>query len=1190
MSISIRFDNNNMPIEPTLVLMTRSGKKLGAINVHNINATDNLNSYSELFFSVNKTDAEEIWDSIVDFKLVWVREWNQVYEIYVEYKESQGFIKNVTAKSLGHAELSQINIYNLNANNDTDIENDDVRTVLYNSSDHSHSLLHRIIDEKAPHYTVNHVDTWIRSIQRTFEFNNINILEAFNQIAEELDCIILVDTSIDGTNGLIKREINVYDLEYYCSGSNCNYRGNFVDTCPICGGTNILPGYGNDTTIFVSADNLSDEIDLSVNTDSVKNCFKLEAGDELMTATVMNCNPNGSQYLWYITDETKADMPSNLVDKIEDYDELYEDYQTTHSYDLSSATTNFNTVANTYKTYDASLKTITSPVAGFQNLMESYYDAIDLRIFVSDKCMPEITIPSTTAATQVGLLTNVSLSPVAVQSLDTVSTATATSYVLAIAKTFINSNYELDATATTGVSKTTVDGVVTAATWTGTFTATSYSDETDSATSSAITVSLTDNYSDFLKQRIKKILSSDEDDNDNNLGIIALFNKTLDTDTTPNFYTELHKYSLSSLKIFESCCQGCLDVLISIGAGNTNTWYDDSLNLNDNYDDDVAVVTYTGTSSTGGTVNYYRSFYKPYYKRLLAIQSEIVTREGELAKVDAMMDLIQEKVADTQEALDFRAYLGTTLWNIFSSYRRDDVFSNENFVSDGLDNAELFNMAREFLNDATKEIYKSANLQHSITATLSNLLVMKEFAPIVDYFKVGNWIRVRIEDNIYKLRLISYSVDFDNLSNITVEFSDITRMIDGLSDIESLLNSASSMATSYDYVKRQSKKGLASNEQLRHWVEDGLSLTNLKIVSTAEEQDVAFDEHGILAREYLPLTDEYDDKQLKIINRGLYVTNDKWQTCKAGIGDFLFYDPEEGEVVEGYGVIADTIVGKIILGQEVGIYNAEGSVTINEDGMKICADLTYDDTTDTMFRIQRKVTDNTSELGYKIEDLLYLDTNGDLVVNGTLKVYTGGNSSPSSIVDMTDGIQATDVDAMIDEANALLERSLKSYSDGKLSDAQNVLNGSISDVESRLNQGLANAANDIISDMTEVIDNKLYNLTGEDGTGSISQMIADSAESLMAYTDLRLSNELAPINSYMEMTSSGLKIGAENSAYYTIMGNSEIGFYHNNEKVAYISDQHLYINNATINDRFLVGNYFFNVNADGGMTVVWIDD
>ena len=72
----------------------------------------------------------------------------------------------------------------------------------------------------------------------------------------------------------------------------------------------------NITSIFVSTDNLANTVTLKTDVDSVKNCFRLEAGDDLMTSTIRSCNPNGSQYLWYISDITKSDMSDELRNRL----------------------------------------------------------------------------------------------------------------------------------------------------------------------------------------------------------------------------------------------------------------------------------------------------------------------------------------------------------------------------------------------------------------------------------------------------------------------------------------------------------------------------------------------------------------------------------------------------------------------------------------------------------------------------------------------------------------------------------------------------------------------------------------------------------------------------------------------------------------------------------------------------------
>lgn len=87
----------------------------------------------------------------------------------------------------------------------------------------------------------------------------------------------------------------------------------------------------------------------------------------------------------------------------------------------------------------------------------------------------------------------------------------------------------------------------------------------------------------------------------------------------------------------------------------------------------------------------------------------------------------------------------------------------------------MFSRAREFIEVASKEIFRSATLQHSITSNMKNLLAMQEFSPLVDYFSVGNWIRIKTDGEVYRLRLLSYEIDFSDLTNISVEFSDVQK-------------------------------------------------------------------------------------------------------------------------------------------------------------------------------------------------------------------------------------------------------------------------------------------------------------------------------------------------------------------------------------------------------------------------------
>lgn len=972
MAVRIKFDNTHNVIQPTFVLATRAGYKLGTIPATNISISDNFNSSFELEFQVNQTDNGQkyhLWDKISDFKLVWCREWDVWFEMYVSVQDDNETVKDVSCISLGEAELSQINLYNIEINTEDDIARDDyVPTILYNEENAKGSLLDRIM-EKAPHYKIKHVDASIAKLQRTFTFDGKSLYDAFQEIAEELDCIFVIDSGTDD-DGSISRSVSVYDLEAYCV--ECGHRDNFTRKCPKCGSDNILTGYGQDTSIFVSTENLADNITFKTDTDSVKNCFRLEAGDDLMTAAIRSCNPNGSQYIWYISDETKSDMSDELTQKLADYDKTYDYYYGEHETTLSGQIVeDYNELITKYHEYNKDLRTMPKSIVGYPALMNVYYDTIDLYLFLHDSFMPSPELSRTTAALQAARLGSNTLSPVAVQDVSKCSASTASSAVLSVAKTIVDPRYQVK------VKNSAFSENI----WVGNFIVTNYSDETDTAESVMATVLVNDDYETFTKQKIDKILKNATDDNNAN-DIASLFKLALS-----QFKTEIKKYCLTSLNTFSDACQSCLDILIEQGIADRETWADQNPDL-------------------------YTTLYLNYYDKLSALNDEIKLRESEIAivmgiydtdgdlKTDGVQTLVEKEKVKIQDALNMEKYLGEDLWLEFISYRREDTYSNDNYISDGLDNGELFNRALEFIETAKKEIYKSATLQHSLSASLKNLLVMKEFEPIVDKFSVGNWIRVKIDNEVYRLRLISYSIEFDDLDGISVEFSDVKKYADSVSDSESILNQAASMATSYDAVTRQASQGNKSKQQLSEWVSKGLALTKMKIIDNADNQNITWDSHGLLCREYRPTTDDYSDKQLKIINRGLYLTDDNWLTSKAGIGDFTFYNPESGKMEEAYGVIADTLVGNLILSEKVGVYNTNNSIVMDENGLTITTDATSEGVNNMALTVQRTTLDAD---GNEIKTpVMYLDGNGNLVMTGSLKIQAASDTSVNTLNDLCD--------------------------------------------------------------------------------------------------------------------------------------------------------------------------------------------
>ena len=1155
MAIKIYFDAQHNPEKPTFNLATRKGiKYAGILPAENIIVSDRMNDVSEVTFKIRKyVDGVKyhLWDCLKDFKLLYCREWNMWLETKVELDESTETIKTVYGTNLGRSELTNNAIlHNIEINTELDISRDDYDpdypTIIYRPNNHPEaSLLHRIM-EKVPSYKVRHVDPSIANLQRVFTFDGISVYEAFKKIEEELDCIFVFHTAYQ--DGSICREISVYDLHSWCDA--CGYRGDFLDVCSKCGNTGedtlkaIHHGYGNDTTIFVTSDELADNIQYVTDTDSVKNIFYLEAGDDLMTATVRNCLPDGSGYLRGITAETREDMSSELQGKLIEYDNLYQEYQTTKEINIDkTSVTSYNDLVEDYiEKYDLCIcsncgkKSAIKPktecpnchststdycqqlekinkegiIIGYPSLMKTYYDTIDFTLFLQSEMMPRIENAKPDINSQRSLLQS-SLTSVSVQNIGSATDITVNNAVLSMAKVLIDPRYEVEISSSSVtdtawevdeegnyVLNAKNEKIPTKKEWCGYFVITDLSNESSKTTTSEKAIVVNNDYESYVKQKLDKALAKlDSVD----VSISGLFELSESGDENSPFARELKNYCLARLSSFRDACQTCLDILIEYGASE-----------------------YTSDAY---------QLYLSYYKKLQLLDDELKIRTREIQIITGIQDAngkttqsgiqtyLIEEIEYIQSQLNLENYLGRELWCELCNYCREDTYSNENYISDGLDNKGLFEMAQSFIEEAKRELFKSANLQHSISCSLKNLLTIPKFAAFVEYFELGNWIRVQIDDIVYRLRLISYEIDYDNIEHISVEFSDVMKTLDGMSDAQSVIEQMQVIGGSYTSVKQQAQKGEESKKVLDNWIYNSMALTNMKIVGNADNQDIVWDSHGLLLRMYYPESDNFDNRQVKFINNGMYFTTDGWETVKTGVGSFMLYNPKTGQTEEAYGVIAETLVGNLILSEEIGVYNTTGSVAIDQNGILVIADAT-EKANEMSITIQRK--DKDEEGNIVVEDIFGVDSDGYLFLNGSVKIQSQYDDV-SNIDDLCSG----------DRFNGIISSAVQLEADG---------------------------INEQILILQESND-----------------------EQLRAYK--------AEVGQYLTFGGDGLKIGAnvngQESAFSTTLDNQRLAFKENDETVAYINSQQLYIRNAIVENVFAIGNYYFVPMQEDGIVVLWKD-
>ena len=330
--------------QPKIYACSRNLRKKGEIYpAREIRIKRLLNGADEISFTVTKnvklyTDDEyatlktiygddikngvtNSYDELVDYSVIYVEGFGY-FEVSPTISDTSNLVKTLSGSALGETELSQC-LCSLQVNTDEVISNsvklgiDFVPTVLYKADDPEHSLLHRILTY-APNYTIGHVDSTLRLLQRTYSWDNADIISVFKDIADEINCVFIVDVALE--DGVAKRKVSVFDAQY-CK--ECGKRNIINGVCQDCGSTDI-GGIGEDSRLFISTESLSDEITVTPD-GNMKNCFIVQGGDDVLTNTVSGIQPSGNNKVYMFSEETMDQFSDELKTKYEQYLEDFAD-------------------------------------------------------------------------------------------------------------------------------------------------------------------------------------------------------------------------------------------------------------------------------------------------------------------------------------------------------------------------------------------------------------------------------------------------------------------------------------------------------------------------------------------------------------------------------------------------------------------------------------------------------------------------------------------------------------------------------------------------------------------------------------------------------------------------------------------------------------------------------------------------
>ena len=232
-----------------------------------------------------------------------------------------------------------------------------------------------------------------------------------------------------------------------------------------------------------------------------------------------------------------------------------------------------------------------------------------------------------------------------------------------------------------------------------------------------------------------------------------------------------------------------------------------------------------------------------------------------------------------------------------------------------------------------------------------------------------------------------------------------------------------------------------------------------------------------------------------------------------------------------------------------------------------------------MTEVQGDITDINGDIGN-------LQTDVDGVQNDVDSLQTTTTQKFATIEADVDGLTTTvgqvqtsvtkaqsTADAAQDDVDALTTTVNTKFTQiDQTTDSISQTVGSIQQVTDAQSESISQL-NTSIGNVPELIENALDESGLTELKAQVSSIEQEADQIRIELTEVsQYGDTVEQINRFFDFLQAGLKIGLDGSPFYTLLNETELGFYENGNRVAYISNNSLYISSARIQNDLILEN------------------
>lgn len=307
------------------------------------------------------------------------------------------------------------------------------------------------------------------------------------------------------------------------------------------------------------------------------------------------------------------------------------------------------------------------------------------------------------------------------------------------------------------------------------------------------------------------------------------------------------------------------------------------------------------------------------------LQNDIEVIEGEMTYINTQCNIQQ-----------FIKRRGQELYDELSNYWIEGDYSNGNIATyDTTTMSERIDLAKELMEAGKVDLAKCSQPQFEMTIDAINFIKMYEFRQFTNELVLGRIITIeKCEGVCFRPALMTIEYDLDVSDSFSMTFSNASKPGDTAMTFADLIKESSSTSRAVSANWSNLTDYTRNKEQITRLIEAPLDRSLRAMRDGFASQAFIIDEDGILGRKYDKEFDgangTFSPEQVRIINNTIIFTNDNWETASTALGKVTLPDGSKA-----YGLVAEAIIGELILGETVIIGTQSERVKIDNSGILI---------------------------------------------------------------------------------------------------------------------------------------------------------------------------------------------------------------------------------------------------------------